>query len=543
MAIDIDKYINKLERVPGKKQEGYIRVMSKIVKDLSSGIYSSPANCIKEIINNSFDANATKVTVRAKPSINLFSVTDNGVGMNLEEFRDQFSVISKSFKRESSDITEEFNRPIIGKIGIGFIAVSEICDKLTIITKKKGDKGRIVAEIDFKKFKKNDIDSNDEFYKKSSFILEYQEVPNEKDKQYTKVLLSELTKDFKEILLDKDAVSVEPINDELEGKTFEDVIQFFRNKEISTYEELGEYWKLILDIAQTVPVQYMKNSPIMMGDKDKTIERIRKDLESYNFDVDFDGMLLKKPICFPTEDKFKEYETEYIVHSFKESMEIDGKKLSFRGYFYSQHGTIYPKTDTGVLIRIRNVKIGGIDSEYLKYSFVSNMVFRHWNFGEIYVDEGLEEAMNIDRNSFRLTHAHYRAIKKFVHKYLDDVVFPYCLNGFYWAKRKRKEKEREKEQKRKIEKAVQYVTGSKKKFNIKIDNKKKEEAIFIDKIKSEVTIHPKSKTFYSFNKKEKIILQEVLVIFETVFEKVMKNNEGIEKLKEYFYEALKNREK
>ena len=429
MTIDISKFMNKLERVTGKKQIGHIRVMSKIVKDLSSGIYSSPANCIKEIINNSFDADAKKVTIRAKPAMDLFSITDDGVGMSLEEFQEQFSVISKSLKRISSEKSKIYKRPLIGKIGIGFIAISEICDTLTIISKKKDDVGRIRAEIDFKKFKEED-EENEEFYKKSSFILEYQEVPDEKQVQYTKVILTELTKDFKQILLDKDSVSIEPLDEELEGKTFEDIIKFFRNKEVTTYQELGEYWKLIIDIAQTVPVQYMTNSPVNMVKKDEIIESIKKDLDSYKFSVDFDGIELKKPICFPNQDKFAEYESEYIVHSFKKTLKINNQKLSFRGYFYSQHGTIYPKEDTGVLIRIRNVKVGEVDSEYLKYPFVSNMIFRHWNFCEIYIDEGLEEAMNIDRNSFRLTHSHYRQIKKFIHSYLDEVVFPYCLKGF-----------------------------------------------------------------------------------------------------------------
>src|SRR3989338_7740733 len=165
--------------------------MSKIVKDLSSGIYSSPANCIKEIINNSFDADAKKVTIRAKPAMDLFSITDDGVGMSLEEFQEQFSVISKSLKRISSEKSKIYKRPLIGKIGIGFIAISEICDTLTIISKKKDDVGRIRAEIDFKKFKEED-EENEEFYKKSSFILEYQEVPDEKQVQYTKVILTEL---------------------------------------------------------------------------------------------------------------------------------------------------------------------------------------------------------------------------------------------------------------------------------------------------------------------------------------------------------------
>ena len=43
--------------------EGEIVVASRIVDYLSSGLYHSPAACLKELINNSFDADATEVNI------------------------------------------------------------------------------------------------------------------------------------------------------------------------------------------------------------------------------------------------------------------------------------------------------------------------------------------------------------------------------------------------------------------------------------------------------------------------------------------------
>ncbi len=46
---------------------GEIRVASRIVDYLSSGLYESPSAALKELINNSYDADAINVAVYVKP--------------------------------------------------------------------------------------------------------------------------------------------------------------------------------------------------------------------------------------------------------------------------------------------------------------------------------------------------------------------------------------------------------------------------------------------------------------------------------------------
>jgi hypothetical protein len=50
-------------KLMNEPQTGHMKVHSKILKDLSSGIYSNPANSIKELVINSYDADALKVTI------------------------------------------------------------------------------------------------------------------------------------------------------------------------------------------------------------------------------------------------------------------------------------------------------------------------------------------------------------------------------------------------------------------------------------------------------------------------------------------------
>src|SRR5262249_47803222 len=47
-----------------------------------------------------------------------------------------------------------------------------------------------------------------------------------------------------------------------------------------------------------------------------------------------------------------------------------------------------------------------------------------WVTGEIYLDQGLEDALNIDRDSFNRFHPEYRVVQEYVHKILRENIFP-----------------------------------------------------------------------------------------------------------------------
>ena len=72
------------------KFQGEIVVASRIVDYLSSGLYESPAACLKELINNSFDADAKRVNVFVKPDADRIIIEDDGFGLNKDEFEKTF---------------------------------------------------------------------------------------------------------------------------------------------------------------------------------------------------------------------------------------------------------------------------------------------------------------------------------------------------------------------------------------------------------------------------------------------------------------------
>src|SRR6266705_1498058 len=127
---------------PAQTSEGFrgqIRVASKIIDYLSSGLYDSPAACLKELVNNSYDADGAAVHIHVQPDADQIVIEDDGEGMTKDEFIENFSWISETHKRDTSEVTTRFRRPKIGKIGIGFIAANEICEEMRVVSSKEGD--------------------------------------------------------------------------------------------------------------------------------------------------------------------------------------------------------------------------------------------------------------------------------------------------------------------------------------------------------------------------------------------------------------------
>ena len=145
----------------GVEQKGTIKVGSQILNQLSRGVYSTPAMALKELISNAYDADATKVTIDAKSSGNALIIRDNGHGMSHEDFDQKFAYISKSPKVDELDTSKKYHRPIIGKLGIGFIAVSTLCNTMIISSTTKESRTKFIAVLDFAKFKRRDAQKRD----------------------------------------------------------------------------------------------------------------------------------------------------------------------------------------------------------------------------------------------------------------------------------------------------------------------------------------------------------------------------------------------
>jgi len=529
----------KLELKLEESQTVHMRVGSQILEHLSKGIYSNPARAIKELINNAFDANATKVIVRAKPEFDTFEISDNGEGMNYEDFNENFLFISRSNKRDKGNFTPKpLERPVIGRVGIGFVAVSQICNKMTVISSKRNQNFKLEAEIDFSKFRKIEHKKKD-FYDLSE--IKFSNYREEKNAHYTKVILTGLLNDFKELLEDKDIKKEEGIEiHSFDGLKFEQIIDQIEKKKLDLSKNIGLYWQTVLEIANTVPVRYLDKGPIRVSPKNyndfekelRAIDGLKDYIKKLNFSVDFDGIELKKPILVPNEEDIIKKDDDFNIYLFNDIIKFeDGSVLKFKGYIYNQKRSIYPSQLRGIIIRIKSVAIGGIDPDFLSYMYAEKM-FLPWTFGEIYVEEGLEDAMNINRSSFTITHPHYRKLRNRLHKFLHKTVFRYCRDRYI----DRIEKVKKKEEILRDFKIKDYLNFMfNRNFNVDISEKSSEIPIDIDTDKGSLIVYSNHPVFKKISKKNKITLQNILVLFEASF---LKSKGNLEEMKKYFYEGL-----
>lgn len=511
-------YIRAVDDRLNVTQKGTMKVGSQILRYLSEGIYSSPAASLKELISNSFDSDSPTVDL----TINGDEVTikDKGHGMNWRDFDEDFTFISRSAKRARKGRTKVYNRPVIGFLGIGFISVAELCDTMVIRSCKENEDKFFVAEIDFSRFRTLEV-TDKEFYEVSEYRLTNylkEEYSIAKEASFTEIKLKNLQQGFKNILQDREPFDRTEV-------TISKLVEYVTSEGIGI-TDLGQYWKMIWEIACMAPVRYLirPDKPL-----DKTILLINSVLESYNFVVKINGKEIVKPFRFPMSDTLEP--EGYAIHTIDQSMLTSKGKLSFKGYVYSQHGMISPKEYIGLLLRIKNVAIGPIDRNLLDYPSGSNQMFRNWIFGEIYIEEGLEDAININRNQFKLTDANYIALRKWIHEFLEEIVFKHTLH-YYREGSEQREEERKAENKETLRQITKKEMGED--YRFQYHPIAENQPLNIDRKEKTVTVNSEYPS-YRMTSNLKPIVQRMLLLFEIAVEK---SNGDVQKLRRNFQEEL-----
>jgi hypothetical protein len=404
-----------------------INVSAKVIYDISSGMYRSPANALKELISNAFDADANNVVIRTnRPLYKTITYYDDGEGMSQDDFKWAMSHIGGSRKREGdTKLFTKSGRPIIGKIGIGILAIAQICRSFTVISTKRGIKTKFEANVDLKEFEAPEVYKlilGDKDIPIGNYSLtEYKETA---DAHYTKFILQEIREDFKSDLEDER----EQFTDYSRGsqgqqvrfrstdsKDFRAFIDWLQTIDI---RKLKDYWRLLWELALYSPIEYFADGPVQ---HERVLTAKKRELSGYKFVVDVDGFKLKKPIVLPVDRDITTKGLDYAIYLIdSEKAGINPKEIKFSGYIYNQRKQIKNTEMQGILIRIKNVAIGKYDKSYLNCPISLGPV-ASFNSGEIYINHGLEAALNIDRNSFKESHRQYKTLQKYVYGLMSTI--------------------------------------------------------------------------------------------------------------------------
>lgn len=409
---------------------GEIKVASRIIDYLSSGLYHTPAACLKELVNNSYDARATRVDVFVKPDADRIIVVDDGDGMSKEDFEKHFNRISESHKRDGGDETKgeppTGGRPKIGKIGIGLVAANELCEVLEIFSTKKGSSELLHVSINFGAMRTplDERRRGENDFVKADYQGDIEEA--DPDAHYTQLFLTEVRGPARDILAGASSQNVKPARS-LYGLKMESVAQALKDSKLTSWKEFDPYSETMLHVGLNIPVRYSQGwVPTNFHNKVKDFEEV---VEALNFSVFYDGSELRKPTIFAPPGRA-------LIDRF----EFEGEHVSARGYFYAQHTTVRPNDLQGLLVRIRNAAVGEYDHSFWGFSPSDASIIQRWISAEVWTDNRLEDAMNIDRRTLRVAHPAYVELREAIHKHLRSVLYQARTKLYDVGSTERKEK-------------------------------------------------------------------------------------------------------
>ena len=105
---------------------------AELLKELGERLVGKPYVALAELVKNSYDADATDVTIKFAPNEDSIEIIDNGHGMTFDEFKNFWMRIGTIHKRENQ--SKKLGRLMTGSKGIGRLAVQFLANKLIIIT-------------------------------------------------------------------------------------------------------------------------------------------------------------------------------------------------------------------------------------------------------------------------------------------------------------------------------------------------------------------------------------------------------------------------
>jgi len=142
------------------KNHAFATDVSKMLQLMIHSLYSNKEIFLRELVSNAADASdklrfkalsnadlyegdgELRVRVSCDKENNTLTISDNGIGMSLEEVIDHLGTIAKSgtaefFSKLSGD--QASDSQLIGQFGVGFYSAFIVADKVTVRTRRAGD--------------------------------------------------------------------------------------------------------------------------------------------------------------------------------------------------------------------------------------------------------------------------------------------------------------------------------------------------------------------------------------------------------------------
>lgn len=466
------------------QKSGEIKVSSKTLALISSGIYRSPAGALKELVSNAFDADAPWVRISMNPpAFDVVSIADNGTGITYDKFVGLMErQIGESDKRAHGD-SSPGGRPLIGRIGIGLLAIAQICHEFEVVSHHSETQQAFRARVRLINYIQEKIEEEEEKalaqgaepHDHDIGSYDIVRIDYDDSAKGTQLIATRLKRGFLQRLRQ---------DEKRLPRTFPN----FYEAVVATNSlvEVSEYWRLAWGLAVSCPLPYYDGGPVRQ--RNVLTER-QKQLKEFRFSVFVDHLQLERPVVLPPREADERPLRDINVTDLGMDKEVDGSLLRGQGYIYSQGGkSIYPAELRGMLIRIRGVAIGTHDKSFLEYPIVEGPRFG-WLSGELDIEHGLEDALNIDRDGFNETHPHFMEVQKLIHSFMDHEVRPWLYRNLNDRKKARTEQSNTERRDRLLEVVAPIVAGIKSIVRVRETTSDPKRASFIPPVRLDPEAH------------------------------------------------------
>ncbi len=280
---------------------------------LSQGLYRTPAGAIKELISNSFDADATLVRIHTGfPQFETLSCEDDGSGISQDEFlRLMNRGIGISYKRSgTTDVTEVYKRPLIGRLGLGILSVAQICTRFEILSHHKETKTAFRATIQFPPYTRREMDkiakrlssgNEDEQILGRKYQIDKEQYDPAKNgvRVFTKYLRESFRKRMRTTL--QRFANKKTFGVRNPYKTFQTYLNaiYCTPKPVQSLNLVSDDDQLLFGLALAAPLPFMEDRNLvvqipMVGER-------QAELLNFNFQVQVDNLSLANPVWLPSD--------------------------------------------------------------------------------------------------------------------------------------------------------------------------------------------------------------------------------------------------
>lgn len=167
-----------------------------VLNHLGIGLYSNVPAVLSEVVANAWDADAENVTIMVDKNNKTITIEDDGRGMTVDDVNNKY--LRVGYKRRETPgeaITPRFERPVMGRKGIGKLSLFSIANVIEVHSVKDGISHGFIMNLEQIEdaIKDSDKDGSEKRYEPDAIYPEKVEID-----RGTKIILSNLKRQLRD---------------------------------------------------------------------------------------------------------------------------------------------------------------------------------------------------------------------------------------------------------------------------------------------------------------------------------------------------------